>query len=129
LSFQGALISNALSVKKPDEGWKYYFYNVVEPGTAGRYGRPAGAMDEGKWKQAMRDNPDANSYVLCLLSRISKGWMADDKIVWCLFWLLDGRMFRNGHTCKNQSLVCIKSVSRFAFFPSTNRNLADWAIT
>jgi nuclear pore complex protein Nup54 len=44
-------------------GDQYFFYNVVEPGTTYRYGRPAAANDDVKWAKAVRENPDPNSYV------------------------------------------------------------------
>jgi nuclear pore complex protein Nup54 len=36
----------------------------VDAGTVGQYGRPAGATDETKWKQAVRDNPEPSTYVV-----------------------------------------------------------------
>lgn len=49
-----------MAVLMPDQ---YFFYNVVEPGTTYRYGRPAAANDDVKWAKAVRENPDPNSYV------------------------------------------------------------------
>lgn len=51
-------IKNAWDPASPDCKFKYFFYNVVEPGTTGAYGRPAGATDDAKWARAVRDNPD-----------------------------------------------------------------------
>ncbi|WWC86868.1 uncharacterized protein L201_001747 [Kwoniella dendrophila CBS 6074] len=62
---QGAWDSNS-----PDCKFKYFFYNVVEEGTASRYGRPANATDDAKWAKALRDNPDPNSMVPVLAT----GW-------------------------------------------------------
>lgn len=41
---------------------QYFFYNVVEPGTTYRYGRPAGATDDAKWAKALRENPDPDTW-------------------------------------------------------------------
>lgn len=48
----------------PAHALQYFFYNVVEPGTTSRYGRPAGATDETKWAKAVRENPDPESRVV-----------------------------------------------------------------
>jgi nuclear pore complex protein Nup54 len=54
-------IQRAWDVNSPECQFKYYFYNVVEPGTAHHYGRPANATDDAKWARAVRDNPDPDS--------------------------------------------------------------------
>jgi nuclear pore complex protein Nup54 len=51
-------IKNAWDDNNPDCRFKYFFYNVVDPGTSQAYGRPIGANDDSKWLRAMRDNPD-----------------------------------------------------------------------
>ncbi|WWC59515.1 uncharacterized protein I303_102071 [Kwoniella dejecticola CBS 10117] len=63
-------IQGAWDGNSPDCRFKYFFFNVVEEGTAGRYGRPAGASDDAKWAKALRDNPDPNSMVPVLAT----GW-------------------------------------------------------
>ncbi|ORY31027.1 nucleoporin complex subunit 54-domain-containing protein [Naematelia encephala] len=63
-------IYNAWDPNHPDCRFKYYFYNVVEPGTAGQYARPAGAADEAKWQRALRENPDPSSMIPVLAT----GW-------------------------------------------------------
>ncbi|KAK8847439.1 hypothetical protein IAR55_005297 [Kwoniella newhampshirensis] len=63
-------VQNAWDSNSPDCRFKYFFYNVVEEGTTGRYGRPAGANDDSKWAKALRDNPDPNSMVPVLAT----GW-------------------------------------------------------
>ncbi|WWD21523.1 hypothetical protein CI109_106009 [Kwoniella shandongensis] len=63
-------VQSAWDTNNPDCRFKYFFYNVVEEGTAGRYGRPAGANDDAKWAKALRDNPDPNSMVPVLAT----GW-------------------------------------------------------
>lgn len=63
-------VQNAWDTSSPDCRFKYFFYNVVEEGTANRYGRPAGANDDAKWAKALRDNPDPNSMVPVL----AVGW-------------------------------------------------------
>ncbi|WVQ83273.1 hypothetical protein IAT38_005412 [Cryptococcus sp. DSM 104549] len=64
------MVENAWNTNHPDCRFKYFFYNVVEEGTASRYGRPAGATDDAKWAKALRDNPDPNSLVPVLAT----GW-------------------------------------------------------
>ncbi|WVF69755.1 hypothetical protein IAT40_004534 [Kwoniella sp. CBS 6097] len=64
------MVQNAWDTNSLDCRFKYFFYNVVEEGTTGRYGRPAGANDDAKWVKALRDNPDPNSMVPVLAT----GW-------------------------------------------------------
>ncbi|KGB75147.2 hypothetical protein CNBG_0985 [Cryptococcus deuterogattii R265] len=63
-------VQDAWDSSHPDCRFKYFFYNVVEEGTANRYARPAGANDDAKWAKALRDNPDPNSMVPVL----AVGW-------------------------------------------------------
>ncbi|KJE03462.1 hypothetical protein I311_02762 [Cryptococcus gattii NT-10] len=63
-------VQDAWDTSNPDCRFKYFFYNVVEEGTANRYARPAGANDDAKWAKALRDNPDPNSMVPVL----AVGW-------------------------------------------------------
>ncbi|KIR68796.1 hypothetical protein I314_01221 [Cryptococcus bacillisporus CA1873] len=63
-------VQDAWDSSNPDCRFKYFFYNVVEEGTANRYARPAGANDDAKWAKALRDNPDPNSMVPVL----AVGW-------------------------------------------------------
>ncbi|OCF45841.1 hypothetical protein I317_00329 [Kwoniella heveanensis CBS 569] len=64
------MVQNAWDTNSPDCRFKYFFYNVVEEGTTGRYGRPAGANDDAKWVKALRDNPDPN----CMVPVLATGW-------------------------------------------------------
>ncbi|WVQ75991.1 hypothetical protein IAR50_005627 [Cryptococcus sp. DSM 104548] len=63
-------VQNAWDSASPECRFKYFFYNVVEEGTASRYGRPANATDDAQWAKALRDNPDPNSMVPVL----AVGW-------------------------------------------------------
>ncbi|GFZ47778.1 hypothetical protein JCM24511_05525 [Saitozyma sp. JCM 24511] len=63
-------VQRAWDPNSPDCRFKYFFYNVVEPGTTYRYGRPAAANDDVKWAKAVRENPDPNSMVPAL----AVGW-------------------------------------------------------
>ncbi|RSH92222.1 hypothetical protein EHS25_008637 [Saitozyma podzolica] len=63
-------VQRAWDPSSPDCRFKYFFYNVVEPGTTYRYGRPAAANDDVKWAKAVRENPDPNSMVPAL----AVGW-------------------------------------------------------
>ncbi|EIW71250.1 hypothetical protein M231_07390 [Tremella mesenterica] len=63
-------VQRAWDVTSPDCRFQYFFYNVVDPGTAPQYGRPAGATDDQKWARAMRDNPDPQNMVPVLAT----GW-------------------------------------------------------
>ncbi|TXT08943.1 hypothetical protein VHUM_02417 [Vanrija humicola] len=56
-------IASAWDETSPDCRFKYFFYNVVEPGQSQYYGRPAGATDDTKWARAVRDNPDPQNLV------------------------------------------------------------------
>ncbi|KAL0255937.1 hypothetical protein I308_100748 [Cryptococcus tetragattii IND107] len=63
-------VQDAWDSSNPDCRFKYFFYNVVEEGTANRYARPAGANDDAKWAKALRDNPDPN----CMVPVLAVGW-------------------------------------------------------
>ena len=63
-------VKNAWDTASPECRFKYYFYNVVEAGTARQYGRPPGAVDEAKWNKALRENPDPENMVPVLAT----GW-------------------------------------------------------
>ncbi|ORX33944.1 nucleoporin complex subunit 54-domain-containing protein [Kockovaella imperatae] len=63
-------VKNAWDSASPECRFKYFFYNKVDPGTTGQYGRPPGANDDAKWAKAMRDNPDPQSMVPVLAT----GW-------------------------------------------------------
>ncbi|BEJ15591.1 hypothetical protein CspHIS471_0501960 [Cutaneotrichosporon sp. HIS471] len=63
-------IKNAWDDNSPDCRFKYFFYNVVDPGTSQAYGRPISATDDSKWLRAMRDNPDPQNMVPVLAT----GW-------------------------------------------------------
>ncbi|WVN89401.1 uncharacterized protein L203_104624 [Cryptococcus depauperatus CBS 7841] len=63
-------VQDAWDSSNPSCRFKCFFYNVVEDGTAGKYGRPPGANDDVKWAKALRDNPDSNSMVPVL----AVGW-------------------------------------------------------
>ncbi|GMK55958.1 hypothetical protein CspeluHIS016_0210140 [Cutaneotrichosporon spelunceum] len=63
-------IKNAWDDNSPECRFKYFFYNVVDPGTSQAYGRPISATDDTKWLRAMRDNPDPQNMVPVLAT----GW-------------------------------------------------------
>jgi nuclear pore complex protein Nup54 len=63
-------IYQAWNAQSPNCRFQRYFYNLVDPATVSRYGRPPNAFDETAWQKAVAENPDPS----CLVPVLAVGF-------------------------------------------------------